>query len=205
MSLFLAGAAALALTTLSPGCGPSDPVEGGDGGDNECFIASSEDFQNFMSWQHYHLTTSFMENNVHSSGPRDVYINQCPPAGATEFPVGTIILKVINQPGQPGQPEPGLEGKSVFAQVKHGCGYNAQGAPGWEWYDLKTSLNGLQPGDPVEIVWSNFQAPLNMYGATGIAGQNQCNDCHSTMGAGNDSIITSALNLKDIQCKEPEP
>jgi hypothetical protein len=200
VGLLLAGTSAIALGVLSPGCGPSDEVDEsgqGIGGDNECFYASASDFENYTSWQHYHLDASFEANNVHASGPRDVYINQCPPPGATEFPVGTIILKVINAPGQ--------TVPSVFAQVKHGCGYNANGAPGWEWFDLVTAANGLPAGDPVEIVWSGTQAPPNSYGATGIAAQNQCNDCHSTMGDGNDSIITSALDLKDIQCKEPQP
>jgi hypothetical protein len=203
VGVLLAGTSAIGLSVLSPGCGPSNEVDEGDGGENECFYAFASDFQNFTSWQHYHLDGSFEANNVHASGPRDVYINQCPPPGATEFPVGTIILKVINQPALPGQPAPTVP--SVFAQVKHGCDYNSNGAPGWEWFDLITPVNGLEAGEPVQIVWSGMQAPPNSYGATGIAAQNQCNDCHSTMGEGNDSIITSALDLKDIQCKEPQP
>lgn len=193
LSLLLASAAAVGLATLSPGCGPAEDVdEGGAGEGNECFYAFNNDFENFKHWQHYHLKSDFAPSIVHASGPRDVYINQCPAPGATEFPVGTIIVKVINQPGQS---EP-----AVFAQVKHGCGYNAGGAPGWEWFDLLTPENG-GPANSVSIIWHGLTPPASMaYGGD----PTECNTCHSTMGEGNDSIITSALNLKDIQCEEPD-
>jgi hypothetical protein len=194
-SLLLGGAATIALTTLSPGCGPSGDGDEGDAGENECFYALSADFENFTSWQHYHLDASFIPNNVHASGPRDVYINQCPDAGATEFPVGTIIVKVI---GQPNQTVPG-----VFAQVKHGCGYNQAGASGWEWFDLLTPLNGgadAGPGNSVSILWQGLTPPASMsYGGD----PSECNTCHAAMASDNDSIITPALQLKDIQCNEP--
>ncbi len=202
------GAAALiALAALSPGCGSSSPSLVDDGGDenadNECYLAFASDFQDYKSWQSYPLTAPFDmtfpdggPNNVHASGPRTVYINKCPPPGATEFPVGTIIVKKINLVSQA---EP-----AVFAQVKHGCGYNKGGAVGWEWFDLLTEDNGGTPGQ-VTILWNGLTPPASQsYGGD----PTECNVCHAALGADNDSIITSALNLKDLangltQCKEP--
>jgi hypothetical protein len=186
-------AAVIAFSALSPGCGSSAPAGSppGSSGAGACFLAGSADFADFTSWQHYHLTSTFIENNVHAQGDRDVYINKCPPAGATEFPVGTIVLKKIPLKGQ-AQP-------AVFAQVKRGCGYNQDGASGWEWFDLLTSINGGAAGSAPVIVWQGLTPPSSQsYGGD----PTECNTCHSTMGEGNDSIITPALDLKTIQCKE---
>jgi hypothetical protein len=200
-------AALIAIAAVSPGCGSSDDSDG-DGGDSasdECYVAFAADFQNYKSWQHYHLDAPFAlapdggMNLVHTSGPRDVYINRCPPAGATEFPVGTIIVKEIALASLPPGSPP-----AVFAQVKRGCGYNSGGAAGWEWFDLLTEDNGGTPGTAT-IIWNGLTPPASQsYGGD----PTECNTCHSAMGADNDSIITSALNLKDLasgmsQCKEP--
>jgi hypothetical protein len=205
------GAAALiAIAALSPGCGSGSGKESSaDASDNEeasggeCYVAFASDFQDYKNWQHYHLTAPFDmtfpdggANLVHASGPRDVYINKCPPKGATEFPVGTIIIKKI---ALLSQTEP-----AVFAQVKRGCGFNADGASGWEWFDLLTEDNGGTPGQVI-IVWSGLTPPASQsYGGD----PTECNVCHSALGAGNDSIITSALDLQDLtsgvsQCSEP--
>jgi hypothetical protein len=182
----------LALSAWSPGCGSPSGAPDADAG-SVCFLAASSDFAGFdTQWQHYHLTTPFIENNVHSQGPRDVYINHCPPAGAKAFPVGTIVVKVIPLAGQT-QP-------AVFAQVKRGCSYNQDGASGWEWFDLLTSVNGGGAGSPPQIIWQGLTPPASQsYGGD----PTECNTCHSTMGEGNDSIITPALDLKTIECKEP--
>jgi hypothetical protein len=183
-----------AVAALSPGCGSSDSGGGTVDAGESCQFATAADFANFTQWQHYLVTSSFIANNVHTNGPRDVYINKCPPPGAKEFPVGTIVIKVIPQPKQ--------ALKAVFAQVKVGCGYNQDGAAGWEWFDLLTSLNGGAPGSMPQIVWQGQTPPASQsYGGD----PQECNDCHSTMGEGNDSIITPALDLKTIQCKEPSP
>jgi hypothetical protein len=209
-------AALIAIAAVSPGCGSSDDSDGDGGGDSasdECYVAFAADFQSYKSWQHYHLTAPFSlepaagspgrpdggVNLVHMSGPRDVYINRCPPAGATEFPVGTIIVKEIALASLPPGSPP-----AVFAQVKRGCGFNSAGASGWEWFDLLTPDNGGGAG-PVTIIWNGLTPPQSQsYGGD----PTECNTCHAAMGADNDSIITSALNLKDLasgvsQCKEP--
>jgi hypothetical protein len=209
--LSLAGAVvlALAIAALAPGCGsPSaGPSDGGadDGGVCQPFSALTTDFSSYTSWKHVHLTTPFIlspdggTDLVHAVSPRDVYINlgssgqpACPPPGAAEFPIGTIIVKVMAQQGQlPTDP-------GVFAQVKHGCGYNSGGADGWEWFDLLTSRNGLPPGTPPEIIWHGPQPPSSQsYGGD----PSECNVCHSLLGADNDSVISTALSLKDFQCE----
>jgi hypothetical protein len=201
----------VALAAISPGCGGSGDDAAMDGGgddavgsNDDCYQAFTSDFSDYKSWQHYHLDNVVplappgMTNPVHTTGSRDVYINKCPPPGATEFAVGTIIVKVI---GQTSGPDGGTASEpSVFAQVKHGCGYNQAGAPGWEWFDLLTEDNGAGPGGPVSIIWHGLTPPASStYGGDPTA----CNDCHSLMGDGNDSIITTALDLKTLECKEP--
>jgi hypothetical protein len=206
----LALAGVLAAAAMSPGCGsPNGGLsDGGEGDGAVCvpFNPAPSDFSNFTTWKNqYHLKTPFMlapdggpPDLVHIMAARDIYINlgspgqpQCPKAGAVEFPVGTIIVKRLAQSGQPAT-DPG-----VFAQVKVGCGYNAGGASGWEWFDLVTPLNGGPPNS-IEIVWQGTTPPTSQsYGGN----PTECNVCHSLMGASNDSVITSALELKDFQCQ----
>jgi hypothetical protein len=213
-TLVLAGI--LAVATLSPGCGSSggDGADGGDGSGSQCvpFNPVASAFGGFTSWSHQHLTTPFIlapdggVDLVHTTSPRDIYINlgspgqpACPPSGASEFPIGTIIVKVMSQAGQT---VPG-----VFAQVKVGCGYNSGGADGWEWFDLITLQNGLSVGASgcptqqsctPEIVWQGTTPPSSQsYGGN----PTECNVCHSLLGADNDSVVSSALSLKSLQCK----
>jgi hypothetical protein len=197
----------LGLATFSPGCGSSggDAIDGGDDGSGSTctqFIASESAFNNFTSWKvQYHLTTKVVlapdggVDTVHGQGPRDVYVNlgspgqpPCPAEGATEFPQGTILVKVM--------PQTNLMATDVFAQVKRGCGVNAGGAEGWEWFDLLTDQNG-GPKD-ASILWQGYSPPASsQYGGN----PTECNVCHAAMGAGNDSVITSELDIKNFPCK----
>jgi hypothetical protein len=202
--------AALAIAAFAPGCGSSggsSSPDGGDGNGAECvpFVAFAGDFANYQSWTHFHLDTpslalapegGAMPDLVHTGGTRDVYINlgqsgapKCATPGTDEFPNGTIIVKVMDQAGQ--------SVKGVFAQVKYGCGYNSGGAPGWQWFDLLTSDNGLPAGEPIVVIWEGETPPSSQsYGGD----PNECNTCHAAMGSGNDSIISSALDLQNFEC-----
>jgi hypothetical protein len=203
----------LALAAFAPACGSSGPdssPDGGDGNGPDCipFVAFASDFANYQSWTHFHLDAEknpfplapagdAMPDLVHTGGTRDVYINlgqpgvpACVTQNATEFPIGTIIIKVMSQTGQ--------TVKGVFAQVKRGCGYNLGGADNWEWFDLITDQNGLDAGEPPQIIWEGETPPANQsYGGD----PTECNTCHSAMGSGNDSIISTALDLETLACK----
>jgi hypothetical protein len=215
--------AALAVSALASGCGSSAGSSSPDGGDGNgvegVLNPEASDFSDFTGWKHqFHLKATSMNSfplspdgsaladPVHANGNRDIYINlgepgapACVPQGAKEFPVGTIIVKVLAQPNLavPGtnQAVPG-----VFAAVKVATNdaYNAAGAAGWEWFDLITPLNGLDGGDAIVISWEGATAPTSSaYGGD----PEVCNNCHTAMGSANDSIISPVLQLEDFECK----
>jgi hypothetical protein len=141
------------------------------------FQADTGDFAGYHAWP---LTTSFnspaIPSSPHTSGPRSIYLNQAPPSGATEFPVGTIIVKDIG---------PGPATADVtLAMVKDGCGFNADGAAGWEWYDLQNNSDGS-----TSIVWHGAEPPA---GSTYAGDPTSCNTCHA-QAASNDYVETWPL------------
>jgi len=179
----LVGVAALGCSTSSS-AGTAAP---------EVFVPFPSDFCNYTSW------TTYVEPDaggdgviaqgdggvpndggfVHAPGGRIEYINHTPPHGATEFPVGTIIVKSI--PGQ----------QQTFAMAKVGGGYNANGPEGqalnWEWVEVTGS------GCNVSFVWQGSTPPANQaYGGTPQA----CNQCHSGFPA-NDFVASPRILLKD--------
>jgi hypothetical protein len=132
-------------------------------------------FQDFPNWQHFDLISEIAigDGAIHHSGKRTVYINHLPPAGATSFDTGTIIVKTM-QSGE------------VFARVKRGGDYNKNGNLGWEWFELS------KVDDTWVIVWRGITPPAGFcYG--GIVG-GACNDCHRAF-AHNDFVATAALDL----------
>jgi hypothetical protein len=136
------------------------------------FQADTGDFDGYHAWP---LTTSYtgpaIAGSPHTSGPRQVYLNQAPPHGATEFPMGTIIVKDIGA-GPP-------TADSTFAMVKDGCGFNAGGAVGWEWYELQNNADGS-----LTILWHGSEVPP---GQSYSGDPTQCNDCHA-QATNNDSV-----------------
>ncbi len=124
LAFLLIGLAALAACSSS-----SD----GSGACTEVRVFNSS-FANYHSWTSYSFDGPSIANSPHTSGPRREYLSQKPAHGATSFPVGTIIVKEIGAP--PASQD------SVFAMVKVGCGYNSDGADGWEWYELQVDASG---------------------------------------------------------------
>ena len=129
----------------------------------EPFIAFSSDFGNFRTWESFALTYS-VPGNDHLSGPRTVFLRARPPAGAKAFPVGTMIVKESG--------DGDLPSRHVFAMVKRGGGFNADGAAGWEWFELQN----VDDAD-VALIWRGL-GPTNgdAYGSATTGG---CNGCHS--------------------------
>ena len=117
-----ASGVALALT-LAAGCGGGAGAPTVPSGD---FIAQNIDFRGYQSWTSYVIDDGTPGGATHVSGKRTIYINHLPPAGATEFPVGTIIVK-----------ETAADMK-IFARAKRGDDFNTTGAVGWEWFELET-------------------------------------------------------------------
>jgi len=140
---------------LSAGCALEAPAQE----PPETFLAFSHDFAGYRAWQSY-VPPLALPGNEHVSGPRTVYLNAVPEHGASEFPVGTIFVKESGEG----------DAMRVFASVKRGGNYNAKGAVGWEWFELKG-----EPDAPT-IDWRGF-GPANgdAYGGDATGG---CNGCH---------------------------
>ncbi len=157
-----------------------------DGGDwaPTIFVAMTEDFKGFQSWEAWHFDgPQEGDGGVHVSGRRDVYLKHRPPSGSTSFPVGTIIVKSFPD-------EPTAFGPRTFAMAKRGGNYNSTGARGWEWFELDLS----DPDNP-QFVWRGLGPPVgDIYAGTNGG---TCNDCHGAAIA-NDSVQAAVLQLSSF-------
>lgn len=161
---------AVALVALLGACATEEAAPEG-----ESFLAFSSSFAGFRDWTSFHSDGPVDDGTIdpESLGARMLYINKPPPAGTTEYPVGTIIIEAR---------ETGM--LNIFAKVKRGGGYNRGGARDWEWFEIVE--------DPIAIVWRGLGPPNGeSYGGD----PNACNSCHAACGAGNDFVCASALHF----------
>jgi hypothetical protein len=164
---FFRHALAFALAVVGCSGGSAPPVTGD-------FVAQNADFKGYQSWTSFTIDDGLAAGSTHVAGKRTIYINQLPPADATEFPVGTIIVK-----------ETAVDGK-IFARAKRGGDYNATGATGWEWFELATKMG------VTGLAWRGKGPPSGeVYGGDPNAG---CNPCHK-IAVNNDAVLTPALML----------
>ena len=167
---------ATASAVAAAACGGDDP-EDGPGGEPAMpgqFVAFAPDFQNLLDWPRFAVDRPPL-SAIHDNGKYLVFINRLPPAGATEFPTGTMIVKIPQGRGD------------VFAMAKRGQPYNTRGALGWEWFELKS-----QPDGSWTIAWRGITPPEGC-GYSGIAGGG-CNLCHAAAAA-SDYVQTPDLRL----------
>jgi hypothetical protein len=119
-----------------------------------------------------------------------VYINRMPPPWAHEFPVGTIILRVT--------PADRLDEWEAHGMVKRGGGYNAEGARGWEFFDLHLTDAPDSVAPTAHIAWRGESPPE---GDGYEPGEGQvllgCNHCHGAY-AENDSVLGPELDLRTL-------
>jgi Cytochrome P460 len=155
-------------------------VDGDTQNDGKPFLAFASTFQGYRQWPAQIIdTTVDPPASTHISGPRTAFINQLPSAGATEFPIGTVIVKELESGN--------LSDRQVFAMVKRGGGYNSEGATGWEWFELKNIDE-----DNVDIVWRGVGPPAGeKYGGDPNGG---CNGCHAAAKA-NDFVHDQVVDL----------
>lgn len=153
----------------------------------DTFIATRSDFVGFGDWERFTIDEPAVVPN-HLAGFRTIYLNDRPPAGATEFPVGTMIVKWADGD---------LEAQ-FHAMVKRGGDYNVDGAYGWEWFDLTYDDNG-----DVVIRWRGIAPPDGeCYGcAPGVEAMTpeggDCNTCHASADD-NDWVHRTMLDLDTI-------
>ena len=148
------------------------------GADSDTYVAMQADFADFKQWPSVEVTEL---DSGHGVGARFVYLSR-PEGDGETFPVGTVIVKVI-------------EGSSTFAMARRGGDFNASGALGWEWFELDYATDST----PV-IRWRGEQPPEGeAYGAlpgqtadTAAAFEGDCNACHVAARA-NDYVFTIDL------------
>jgi hypothetical protein len=163
---------ALALTMLS--CTPSEPPE---------FVGVSH-------WTQFDRGTDPAHLDDPSMGRSTVFIDRLPPHGATTFPVGTHILRIMGDPDDPSTWD-------AHGLVKVGGDFNAEGAMGWEYYGLDMSRDAN--GDLLAHTrWHGVGSPDGDGYAHPDSGPILgCNHCHGAA-TWNDSIIGAELQLVDF-------
>jgi hypothetical protein len=114
-------------------------------GERETFIALERDFQRFQEWEGGSFTELPARGQTHFAGQQGYFIKG-PKRQGKESPVGTVIVKQARLHSRP-------EGQ-LFAMVKRGGAYNANGARGWEWFEL-----ALREDQTVAIKWRGLNAP----------------------------------------------
>jgi hypothetical protein len=175
--------ACLALGLASAGCGSSGDGttdSGGDSGAPTVFVSQIADFNGFCNWSSAPATApGDAGDGVHGLGPLTVYWKKAPPHGATEFPVGTIIVKE-SQDADAGA-------RVAFAMVRRASqsAYNPAGG-GWEWWSLHDTGNCT-----FTELW---RGPVSQ-GSDSYVGTpaGDCNGCHSE--TTNDFVWDTALQL----------
>jgi hypothetical protein len=169
-------AALIGLLACHHDDGKPPPAEALDS--NVTFVAFPETFQPFRSWTAFHdpgpPDGSFPAAVL---GPRTQYINEIPPHGSTQFPVGTVIVEA-RESGQ----------MLILGAVKRGGGYNLGGATNWEWFGLAEDPTS----GAVSISWRGTMPPVMGYGGLPMEG---CNDCHTACGLNNDFVCSPELQL----------
>lgn len=177
---FFASGALGAVCALLAACG-------GGKGEPATFIALDRDFLGYSSWLTMTLPHQPLADLTEPMGPRVAFLNKRPPKGASEYPVGTIIVKEI-------QDQPDADTWPRFAIAKRGGGFNPDGAAGWEFFllrldtqgNLYITSRGLAPSD------TGFDGGGDQYTPAGAAGG--CNICHGQSEfAAHDHIISVPL------------
>jgi hypothetical protein len=142
----------------------------------DTFLAFNTSFVPFRTWPMFHSDGPIDDGTLPPgvAGPRDQFLNEVPPAGATVFPIGTIIVEVRTDTGK------------IFASVKRGGGFNAAGAKDWEYFELEEN--------PVQYLWRGLGPPL---GDTYGGDPDGCNTCHVQCAA-NDYICSPVLQLATL-------
>lgn len=172
----------LALTLSA--CGESDAPTSAAIVEPEVFIAFERDFAGYARW----TTFDRGEDRVpptHLGRTSTIHIDRVPPRGSARFPVGTRIVRVERSEAAPSEWE-------VHAMVKRGGGFNAEGARGWEFFELVLDPTRQRPS----IRWRG-EGPANGDGYRPPEGGDilSCNHCHGAA-TYNDSVLSPALELR---------
>lgn len=160
----------------------------GDGGAPSHFVAFGRDFRDFEEWERHPVEGAMLPIGA-APGPTHIYANRRAPDGARRYPVGTVLVKVVES-------GPTRDRWVVHAMVKRGVPYNPTGAVGWEFFELR-----LRDGADPEVLWRG-QGPPSGHGYAAMGRDSGpdpvplvCNDCHAA-GWQSDGVLTPALALR---------
>lgn len=151
------------------------------------FVAFARDFEDFRRWERIPVEGAMLPIGA-APGPTAIYVSARPPAGTRRWPVGTILVKSIEN----GPPSEWV----IHAMVKRGVPFNREGAIGWEFFELSFAPGARSP----HVVWRGTGPPSGHgYAAQGRdAGPDPvplvCNDCHGAAWQ-SDGALTPALAL----------
>ena len=153
------------------------------------FVAFPSDFSAYESWESFDLGGALSDAQADPdagdggcvahdpNAPRVAFLNERPAPGASQFPVGTMLVKEIHR----GQTRADWQ---VFAMVKRGGGFNPSACTGWEWFELDVTATPA-------IIWRGAAPPTGEgYAACGV----DCNGCHAG-GQANDCVLAPQLSL----------
>jgi Cytochrome P460 len=143
-------------------------------------IANAASFTGYRMWQKVPLPPATPDVEGVHTGPRSVYVNYVPAKGtATEFPIGTVIVKEMENNDD-------IRQRRVFATVKRGGDYNTGAVLNWEWFEITPLPNGQ-----ALIKWRGVNPPEGeSYSRSKEGG---CNGCH--MSAKDNDFIMSGSTL----------
>jgi hypothetical protein len=151
------------------------------------FVAFAADFERFREWERLPIDGAMLPIGV-EPGPAYVYASARAPAGTRRWPVGTVLVKTVEN-GAPHE-------WTIHAMVKRGVPYNRGGAIGWEFFELAID----EDSEHMRVVWRGNGPPSGHgYAAMGRdAGTGAvplvCNDCHGAAWQ-DDGVLTPALSL----------
>jgi hypothetical protein len=186
--------AALFLVCLA-GCsgGPGTPANTAE------FVAGDGDFAGFQAWTMFQLPDhDDLSDLVYPAGTRKAFLNHPPPAGATLYSVGTVIVKTIEVGAGPADWE-------IFAMTKRGGSFNPAGAKRWEFFLLRIGGDGeahvISRGiDPSDDGRGDMGLPTASGGYFDGQGITPCNVCHGQAKlAGVDYMLGAQLLPSAVQ------
>jgi hypothetical protein len=165
---------------------PDDRSNVGVGG-GAVYIALQSDFRDYEDWMKFE--TEVTGEHTGTVGTVTEYLNKLPDMGATEFSVGTMIVKTV-------QPKDG-PASVIHAMVKRGGTFNKAGAFGWEFFELQKN----DKGTPV-IAWRGQTPPngekyKNLLMPDANTMEADCNGCHDV--SKNDAVLSDALQLDALE------
>jgi hypothetical protein len=161
---------------------PDDDTHVGVSG-NAVYIALQSDFRDYEDWMKFDTDVEGEHGGV--VGTITEYLKELPEEGATQFPVGTMIVKEVQPKDGPAQ--------AIHAMVKRGGTFNKTGALGWEYFELQKN----EKGTPL-IVWRGPAPPTgerykNLLKPDANTMEADCNGCHEV--TKNDAVLSDALQL----------